>query len=341
MAEKLLDDAEVGAAFEHVRREAVAQRVRVQPLDAHEGAGLCHERMHALARQATAAVVEEHGGRRDARAHELRAPRLEVLGQHGRRRAHDGHDALLVALAHDPEHLLVEHDLAQVETAQLRDAQAAAVQHLDDRVVALAGGRGGERLVEQVGRLLAADDVGEAVGLLGQGQVRRGMRDGDALGDHEAVEALDGRHGALDARDGQAALAQAAHVLLDALARDLVGPRDALALEPGEVAAQVSAIGEHRVARAAALDGHVVEVLLECAREVQENCPHDSRGMTRSQQNGRIAPSCRPRRFQCSVSSIHDARSICKPRNISGGRAGRPAGLPYSEALTSWRSTPS
>lgn len=49
VAEKLLDDAQVGASLEHVRREAVAQRVRVQPLDPHDSAGLGHERVNALA----------------------------------------------------------------------------------------------------------------------------------------------------------------------------------------------------------------------------------------------------------------------------------------------------
>ena len=271
--QELLDDAQVGAALEHVGGEAMAQRVRVKPLDPHDGAGLGHERVHALAREAPAAVVEEHRRGRDARTHELGAPLLEVLGQHACRRPHDGDDALLVALAHDAQHLLVEHDLAKVQAAQLGDAQAAAVEHLDDGVVPLAGRRGREGLVEQRGGLLAADDVGQAVGLLGQREVRRRVRDGDALGDHEAVEALDGRDGALDARDGQAALAQATDVLLDALARDLVGARDALAPETGEVTAQVSAIGQDRVARAAALDCHVVEVLLERAREFHDDVP--------------------------------------------------------------------
>ena len=48
VAQQLLHDAQVGTALQHVRCEAVAQRVRVQPVDAHHCARLGHERMQSL-----------------------------------------------------------------------------------------------------------------------------------------------------------------------------------------------------------------------------------------------------------------------------------------------------
>ena len=193
---------------------------------------------------------------------------LEVVVERARRRTHDGHHAFLVALAHHAQHLLVEHDAAKVQPAELGDAQAAAVEHLEDRVVSLTGGRLGKGLVEEGRRLLAADDVRQARGLLGKRQVGRGVRRGDALGDHEAVKSLDGGDGALDARDGEPARAKAAHMALDAVARHLVGQRDALVPEPEDVASQVAPIGKHGVSRAPTLDRDVVEVLLERSRKI-------------------------------------------------------------------------
>lgn len=82
VAEDLLDDAQVGAAGQHVGGEGVAQRVRVEVRHADGAAGLGDEGVHALAREPAAARVEEHGrsGLR-VRADELGAPALEVVAQ--------------------------------------------------------------------------------------------------------------------------------------------------------------------------------------------------------------------------------------------------------------------
>ena len=110
MAEEFLDDAQIRPSLEHVGGKAVTKRMRMQPLDAHDAAGPRHKRVHALARESTTSVVEEHGRRRNAGVHELRAPILEIVAKNLRSRAHDGHDTLLVALAHNAQNLLVEKD---------------------------------------------------------------------------------------------------------------------------------------------------------------------------------------------------------------------------------------
>ena len=80
VAEDLLDDAQVRAAFEHVRGEAVAQRVGVQALDAGEPPVPLADGMHRLARDAPAPCVQEHRAR-EPLAHELRTPAHEVVAQ--------------------------------------------------------------------------------------------------------------------------------------------------------------------------------------------------------------------------------------------------------------------
>src|SRR6478672_13688984 len=63
--EELLDDAEIGAAFEEMRGERMAQRVR---RDAERQARLLAQTLEAVAQPADAegrsAVVQEQGGRR-------------------------------------------------------------------------------------------------------------------------------------------------------------------------------------------------------------------------------------------------------------------------------------
>ena len=60
MPEQLLDDAQVGAAFEQMRRERVAQRVRADPLgEAGRGRRALDRGPGLLAREASPAIAQE------------------------------------------------------------------------------------------------------------------------------------------------------------------------------------------------------------------------------------------------------------------------------------------
>ena len=59
MAKDLLQRAQVGAAGEHMRRERMAQHVGMQALDTHRATRAFAERMHALAREPGAVLVQE------------------------------------------------------------------------------------------------------------------------------------------------------------------------------------------------------------------------------------------------------------------------------------------
>ena len=230
--------------------------------------------------------VEEDGWGGDA-SHETAPPLVEVVRQGRRRGPHDGDEALLRPLAEDTEHLLVEQHLPLVEVAELGDAQPAAVEHLEHGAVALTGGGMGEGLVEKGGGLLARDHVGQAGGLGGQGQVGRGMDLGDLLGHHEAVEALDRRHRALDRRGGEPHVLERLDVAANLLARDGIGSRDAILREEGEIAVEIASVCLDRVRGAPPLHGEVVEVLPAGVREVHGPTPSASRRDGRSPLGGR------------------------------------------------------
>ena len=169
MAEQLLDDAQVRAALEQVGGERVAQRVR---RDAVRQAG--------RARTAGRAGSAGRGRRADRRGGSGRsrpAASRRVTGRarelerapagrpRGRRRAPpcrpaEQPDALLAALADDPDLAAAQVQRAEVGCGELADPQARGVGRLDERPVAqreggrerrprpVAAGRGGELLVD-------------------------------------------------------------------------------------------------------------------------------------------------------------------------------------------------
>src|SRR5690348_16591868 len=100
VAEELLDDAEVGAALEQVRREGVAQAVRVGD-EAAERARV----------EPTAAGRDEERVLGPGR--ELRAPVSKVEAEPVRGLFAERHDSLLPALAADVDRLRVEVDVRE------------------------------------------------------------------------------------------------------------------------------------------------------------------------------------------------------------------------------------
>ena len=141
MAEQLLDDAQVGAALEQVRRERVAQRVRADTFGEAGGGGRPLDRGPGLlARQPAAAVAQEQ---------RTAADRVDVSAreQAGRAAGHpapepverdvaDRDEPLLVALADDADEAAVDRQVLAVEPDRLADPQPRRVQQLEQGAVA-------------------------------------------------------------------------------------------------------------------------------------------------------------------------------------------------------------
>ena len=172
MPEHLLQRAQVAAAGEQVRGEAVAQRVRAHLRSEPGGRGVAlHDLVEPLAGQAAAALVDEQA-RLPAVADQSPAPALEVGGERAGRSGADRHEPLLGALAAGAQDAGLEVDVTRLELDRLRRPQPACVHRLEQRAVAQRGRLGTTRLAQQLGDLVAAEHLGQLAALLRRAQVR-------------------------------------------------------------------------------------------------------------------------------------------------------------------------
>ena len=158
VTEQLLDDAQVRAAVEQVRRERVAQGVgRDAVRQARAPAQPVQPVAQAADAERLAVVVEEDLGRRaaspDRSSQERRPAVLEVGGHRGPGRAPEQPDPLLASLAEDANLTASQVERAEVRLGQLADPQARGVGRLDEGPVAQ---RQGGRQGDPVGRTRAA-----------------------------------------------------------------------------------------------------------------------------------------------------------------------------------------
>ena len=155
VSEHLLDAPQVCAPFEEMGRERVAEQVRVDarrvetclrctPAQDQESAGT---------RQWAALCVEEE--LRTVPTIEVRASASEVAAQRLRGLASDRDDPFLVALADAAHDAIVQRDAALFQSDGLRDAEAGAVEKLDESAVA------------EVARLRPRGGLDQALGLAG------------------------------------------------------------------------------------------------------------------------------------------------------------------------------
>jgi len=152
VAEHLLHAAQVGAAFQQVRRKRVAEQVRVDSSRFETGFRGAFAEDQKRARTSERPSLRVQKQLRAMTPVEVRPPAGEVTAECLHRLAADRDDALLIALADAAHESVVERDAAFVERARLRDAQARAVQELDQRPVAeVARLRPGGRFDESLG----------------------------------------------------------------------------------------------------------------------------------------------------------------------------------------------
>ncbi len=153
VTEHLLDRSEVRAALEQMRRERVAQEVRVDAAGLETGAvgELAQDEERAGSGQRTATRVQEELGA--VAAVEVRPAESEVAPHGLRGRTTQRHEALLVSLSEHAHDALLERDAVLLEPDRLGDAQPRAVQELDESTVAQRARRGPGRGVDQALRL--------------------------------------------------------------------------------------------------------------------------------------------------------------------------------------------
>ncbi len=210
--EQDLDDPDVGAVLQQVGGEAVAQRVRPDPLG--DVGGLCRldddamelpraDRLHRVLSGEQPAVAVHHA---------LLPPDLPPLAQQGEQVFGQHGVAIPPALAAlDPEQHALAVDVGDLQRRHLGDAQARAIGDRQRGLVLEAGGG-----VEQPGDLVAAEHHRQLARMRQPDQLARQIRAVERLGEEEAQR----RHDAVHGRHGNAVL-----LLLDLEPAQVVGGR--------------------------------------------------------------------------------------------------------------------
>jgi len=149
MPEHLLNRAEVGATFEQVRREGVAEKMRVDAtrLESCSIGKLPQDEEDPSARKRSAADIQEE--LRPVAAIQMRPTDGEIPAHGLRRRASEGYEALLVSLPENADDPLLERDATLLEPDRLGHAQPGSVEQFDERPVAQRSRAGAGRRVDE------------------------------------------------------------------------------------------------------------------------------------------------------------------------------------------------
>ena len=210
--EQDLDDPDVGAVLQQVGGEAVAQRVRPDPLgdvgglrrlddDAVELPGA--DRLHRMLSREQPAVAVHHA---------LLPPDLPPLAQQREQVGRQHGIAVPPALAAlDAQQHALAVDVGDLQRRDLGDAQARAIGDRERGLVLEAGGG-----VEQPGDLVAAQHHGQLARVRQPDELARQVGAVERLGEEEAQR----RHDAVHGRHGNAVL-----LLLDLEPAQVVGGR--------------------------------------------------------------------------------------------------------------------
>lgn len=123
VAKEFLNDAQVGAVFEEVSGEAVAQHMRGDIAgDASASNTFFDVEPQCHRRERRAALSEKDGPRRAFR-HKFGTPGFKVALKGCNGFASEGHNAFLVALADDEDEAGIELELFEADVAKLGEAQ--------------------------------------------------------------------------------------------------------------------------------------------------------------------------------------------------------------------------
>src|SRR5581483_9059317 len=251
---------EVGTALEQVRREGVAQEMRVDPpgLEAGLLRELAEDEEDAGAGERAAARVEEELGAMVLL--EERPPVGEVAAERLGRLPPDRDDALLVPLAGAADEAVLEIDRLPVERHGLAHAEPAAVEQLRERAVAHRARRRPGRRVEEPLDLAGGEGARQGAAPLRELDLGRGVVGPRAEEHLVAEEGADRGEAARDRRRGEPVRAEL---------RDVAGEVVRLrarrrAAEPRREMREVAAVRLDRAGREArrgegeeALDGRI------------------------------------------------------------------------------------
>src|SRR5260370_32950967 len=142
VAEHLLDRAQVSDFFQHVRAEGMAKCVRVNVRGKAFGDGnLLNDAPDAARGETSPTPVDQQGGCVLTRLAESLLPGTKINHERTLHRIPKGNVAFLLPFAADKNRLRTQADVIDIDSGQLRVADAASVQQFEHEMVALGGGR--------------------------------------------------------------------------------------------------------------------------------------------------------------------------------------------------------
>ena len=268
VAEQTFDGFEVGAVVEHDGGEGVAQDVgRTLGGGGDHGEVGLDDVTHAVGSEAAALWRGEEGqgigGHIPGALGEVSREGLVHFGT-------EGHDAVLVALTQDAHLAALHADAIEVHPDEFGDAESAAVEGEQDKVVAvpLEGVRKGD-VVEQAVHLGLAQEGRKTAGLAGIGNEAHGVGLNDTDEQEVAKETPQRAHGTAQRLGLYAALRLVGHPQADTVAVN-EGPADVgaivlLAAQKALKTTEVGGDGGQCGGRETAVGGGVVEIVGDMA----------------------------------------------------------------------------
>ncbi|MND49002.1 hypothetical protein D3C80_399380 [compost metagenome] len=184
-----------------------------------------------------------------------------ALQPHHRLFAH-GHQALLAALAHHPQHALAQVDLVEGQADQFGDPQAAGVKHFEHGAVTLADGFAQVRGLQQGFDVGFGQRLGQRLAQLRHVDLQ-GRVDGHQLFPQQVAE--EAAQAGQEACRGAwlVALVEAPGQVVENQVAAGVGQADAVFLQPAVEQGQVAAVGHAGVVGQALFKPQGVEELVD------------------------------------------------------------------------------
>ena len=168
VAEHLLDGEQVGTAFEQMRGKTMPKRVRTNGFgDAISLRQVLDNQEDHLSGQSCATAVEKDGVGEFGLHVDVQPCAFDVLEQDFQAVVADRHKALLAAFANDAQKAVFSVDIADLQSNEFRNTEAAAVHHLNQGLVAVAVGLAQVDAVNHLLDFLVSQHFGEMTTLRG------------------------------------------------------------------------------------------------------------------------------------------------------------------------------
>ena len=214
-------------------------------VDARALDGSFEDREDHHARELSAAVVEEHR----LLARTCAAPLFEIPLYLVPRRVADRHQPVFVAFADDADVSFAEKEVRKPQRGQLRDAQAARVEHFEHGAVAQPLGRAHVDRGDDAVDLVGGEDVGQRASEFGRVDELGGRTFDLVVYQQEVEETADAAQAAGLRGLFAPAVEEPCHIALDHRSLDLAGGDVVLAEDEVRELAQVAHVRFHGILR--------------------------------------------------------------------------------------------